>query len=487
MKEAFLHYVWRTRRFRRDGLRAVSGEPVDVLQFGRYNLGDGPDFSEARVRIGDTVWAGHVEMHLRSSDWHRHRHQFDPAYDNVVLHVVWEDDEPVLNARGVQLPTLVLAELVDADIVARYEQLAAEEHAIPCQSRLADVPELVLSGWTERMTLERLERKTAELHALLTEKRGDWDAAFAHQLARCLGLPENAHAMDRLLRALPLSLLQRYRADQVALEALLLGTAGLLHAEVEYLDEYPRQLAREFEHLARKHALEPMGREAWSFRGLRPASFPTMRLVQFAAVLRAQPRIFDPFLETGDPKLLASLLEHEPHAYWRTHYVPDRAGEPRRKVIGRAAAHAVLINAVAPLVFLYGRLQGRPELERRALDLLEALPPERNRVTRQWREVGIVAESAAESQALLTLRRAYCEPRRCLECAIGHCVLKRGPSPVVGHPATREQAAPEESGSPAQPGREPRRLSDIGVPARVRPARKRRRRVQRRGRRAPAA
>ena len=438
MREEFLHYLWRTRRFERDALRLTDGTALDVLQFGNYNIGDGPDFSEGRVRIGDTVWAGHIEMHINSSDWHKHRHQFDPAYDNVVLHVVWRDDEPVLNARGTALPTLVLKDLVDAGLLSRYDELAADESAIPCQAHLDSVPELVLNGWIERMTLQRLERKTDELHRLLRAKGGDWDGAYFHQVGRCLGLPMNAGAMDMLLERLPLSLLGRYRTDRVALEALLLGVGGFL--EGEYLDEYPRQLQREYRHLANKHQLSIVPRSAWSFRGLRPASFPTMRLVQLAALVHAQPRAFDGVLENDTPKALLALFEQEPHPYWRTHYLPDRPSGARRKVIGKTAAQAVLINAVVPFVFLYGRLQGRAELEERALALLDRLPAERNGVMKQWRRVGLQAENAAESQGLLTLRKAYCVPRRCLECAIGHCLLKRGKQVQLA-PRAEEQLA----------------------------------------------
>ncbi len=443
MKEAFLHYIWRTRRFDRDALRTTTGVPVDLLQYGQYNTGNGPDFSEGRVRIGDTVWAGHIEMHLKSSDWHHHRHQFDPGYDNVVLHVVWEDDEPVLNARGIALPTLVLAPLVSEIVVERYEELAANEHAIPCETHLVETPQLILQGWIERMSLQRLERKTNEMHKLLASKRSDWDGAFFHQLGRCLGLPLNAGAMDSLMEVLPLSLLQRYRSDQVALEALLLGTAGLL--DEDYLDEYPRQLKREFAHLSHKHSITALNKAMWNFRGLRPASFPSMRLVQLAAIIRSLPRVFDAFLESTDIKVLRKLLEAEPHVYWRTHYIADRPGDPRKKTIGKSAADTVLINAVAPFVFLYGRLQGKSECEARALALLEALPAEQNNIIKQWKAVGIVAENAAESQGLLTLRKEYCQPRRCLECALGHCLLKRGrrqiglaPSGIPGSNAIEE-------------------------------------------------
>ncbi len=437
MTESFLHYIWRTRRFKRDALTLTDKSVLEILQFGNYNTGDGPDFSEGRVRLGDTVWAGHIEMHLKASDWHHHRHQFDPAYDNVVLHVVWEDDEPVLNSRGIALPTLVLKDLVDPLLVHRYEELAANEHAIPCEQHLGSVPELVLNGWIERMTLQRLERKTSELHTLLASKQSDWDGAYFHQLGRCLGLPLNAGAMDMLMEALPLSLLQRYRSDQLALEALMLGVGGFL--EDDYLDEYPRQLQREFQHLANKHDLKIVPRSAWNFRGLRPASFPTIRLVQLAAILAAQPRMFDAVLEASSPKELISLFDYEPHPYWVTHYLADRPSKPRKKVVGKSAAHTIIINAVVPFIFLYGRLQGRSELEDRALTILDQLPSERNTIMTQWKQVGIVAESAAESQALLTLRREYCKPRRCLECAIGHCLLKRGKQ-VALTPRVEEEA-----------------------------------------------
>ncbi len=424
MKEAFLHYVWRTRRFDRSALQVSSGQQLEVLHFGNYNTGNGPDFSEGRVRIGDTVWAGHIEMHLKSSDWHHHRHQFDPAYDNVVLHVVWEDDEPVLNARGVALPTLVLKSLVSELVVERFEELAANEHAIPCQDLIGETPQLILNAWIERMSLQRLERKTEELRLLLLRKRSDWDAAFFHRMAVCLGLPLNAGAMEELVERLPLSLLSRYRSDQCSLEALLLGVAGFL--DEEFFDEYPRQLAREFEHLKNKHQLEPLPRSMWNFRGLRPASFPTMRLVQLAALVRSLPRMFDSFLEVTKPRELYKLFDVEPHEYWRTHYLPDRESAARRKVIGQATGEIALLNAVVPFVFLYGRLQGRSALETQALELLAALPAEKNGITDQWKRVGLVPENAAESQALLSLRKEYCAPRRCLECAIGHCLLKRG-------------------------------------------------------------
>lgn len=424
MKESLLHYIWRTRRFNRDDIQTTDKTALSILQFGNYNVGDGPDFSEGRVRIGDTIWAGHIEMHLKSSDWHHHRHQFDPAYDNVILHVVWEDDEPVLNARGIAIPTLILKDLVDPTLVERYEELAANEHAIPCQEHISAVPDLVLSGWIERMTLQRLERKTKTMHDLLMQKRSDWDGAFFHQIGRCLGLPMNAGAMDMLMEILPLSLLQRYRSDRMAVEALLLGAAGFL--EDDFLDEYPRQLQREFKHLAHKHGLAIVPRSAWNFRGLRPASFPTIRLVQLAAILCAEPRLFDNVLESENMKALLALFDHEPHPYWSTHYLPDRPSEKRRKVIGKSAAQTVIINAVVPFVFLYGRLQSRGILEDKALSLLAALPAENNQYMKQWKQIGIVAESAAESQALLTLRQEYCQPRRCLECAIGHCLLKRG-------------------------------------------------------------
>jgi hypothetical protein len=426
MKEAFIHYLWRTRRFSRTDLKTTTGATLDILQFGNYNIGDGPDFSEGRIRLADTVWAGHIEMHLKSSDWHHHRHQFDPGYDNVVLHVVWEDDEPVLNARGNALPTLVLKDLVDPILIDRYEALAANEHAIPCEDRLSEVPDLVLNGWIERMNLQRLERKTNELHELLASKKSDWDAAFFHQVARCLGLPLNAGAMDMLMEKLPLSLLQRYRTDITALEALLLGTAGFL--EEDFLDEYPRQLQREFKHLAHKHGLTTLPRSVWNFRGLRPASFPQIRLVQLAAILKGEPRLFDSVLETTSAKELLKMFSHEPSPYWKTHYLLDRPSKPKRKVIGKASGQTILINAISPFLFLYGRLQGKSTLEDNALALLESLPAERNRYIEQWKSLGIVAENAAESQALLTLRANYCQPRRCLECAIGHCLLKRQPN-----------------------------------------------------------
>ena len=422
MREDFLHFLWRWRRFEMRDLKTTAGELLEILQPGELNTHAGPDFFNARLRLGNTLWAGNVEIHLKASDWLAHRHDTDPAYDNVILHVVSEEDQRLFRPNGTALPCLELKARIPPNVLDKYQRLQNERAWIPCAQVYGDIPEIVRHNWLDRLLVERLEQKTAEIAQVVIACGQHWEEAFYRFLARNFGLKVNAEPFEALARALPLGLLSRHQDQQFQLEALLFGQAGMLAEDFE--EEYPLALAKEYRFLQHKYALSPLPSGQWKFFRLRPAGFPTLRLAQLAALLRGATHLFTRVLETRNTAELEQLFSAEPSDYWRTHFRFEKSTQMRTKSLGREFVHLLLINTVAPFLFHYGRVKGEPGLQDRALQLLETLPPESNRVLEAWSELGQCAGSAARSQALLQLKTHYCSAGRCLECAIGTAILR---------------------------------------------------------------
>lgn len=422
MQEELLHYVWRLKRFDLSDLRTTENEPVEILHFGEYNRHAGPDFSNARIRIGDTLWAGNVEMHLRASDWLQHGHQDDPAYHNVILHVVLEEDRPVRRPNGRRLPCLELKARIPARLAGQYQRLQRNEHWIPCQAHFPGVSELTLNLWLDRLLVERLEGKTAAIAERLLRNNNDWEETCYQLLARNFGLRVNAEPFERLARATPRRLLARHRDNLFQLESMLFGQSGLLTPAFE--DDYPQRLQKEYAFLQKKYDLSPLPAGSWKFMRLRPANFPTVRIAQLATLLHQSHQLFGKMLMAENVRELKNMFDVHLSNYWWTHYRFDKHSRKQRKALGRAAVHLFIINTIAPLLFTYGRHRQEPRYEDKALRFLEALPPEDNRLLRGWRDLGIRPANAYQSQALLQLKRGYCEGKRCLECAVGAAILK---------------------------------------------------------------
>lgn len=422
MREDFLHFLWRWRRFEMRDLCSTEGEALEILHPGELNAHAGPDFFNARLRLGNTLWAGNVEIHLKSSDWLAHRHDSDPAYDNVILHVVFEEDRPLLRPNGTVLPCLELRDRVPPNILDKYQRLQNEWAWIPCAASYGSIPEIVRNNWLDRLLVERLEQKTEEVARLVEACGQHWEEAFYRMLARNFGLKINAEPFEALARALPLRLLSKHQDQPFQLEALLFGQSGLLEEPFE--EEYPTALAKEYRFLQHKYALHPLPPGQWKFFRLRPAGFPTLRLAQLAALLHGATHIFTRVLDSRNTDELVLLFNVEPADYWRTHFRFDKTAQPRAKPLGREFVHLLLINTVAPFLFHYGREKGLPEVQDRALQMLEALPPESNHVLEAWSDLGQCASNAGRSQALLQLKTHYCTAGRCLECAIGTAILR---------------------------------------------------------------
>lgn len=421
--EDLLQFIWEQGLFEHRGLRTTDGRPVEVLQHGRIQRDSGPDLRDARVRIDGQLWAGTVEVHLRSSEWDAHGHQQDAAYENVVLHVVYEHDAAARTRSGHELPTLELLPRISTSSIALYHGLMRSRDFVPCANLLGSVDHLRIGPWLERILVERLERKTLEVERLYRELNDDAAETLYHMVARAFGMKVNAEAFGMLARHLPLKVLLRYRDDPERIEALLFGQAGLL--QVDFVDEHPRRLQEEHRLLAAMHALRPMPVAAWKFGRMRPMNLPTVRIAQFAALVGRLDRGFTGLLETEDAGSLREQLDAEAGPYWRTRFSFDKEGAAKPKRLGTTGMDHLLINAVVPCLFAFGRLQGQSDRQERALRLLETLPAESNTVLEAWARHGLPADTAGRGQALLELKGSYCARRRCLSCGIGNQLLKR--------------------------------------------------------------
>ena len=424
MRESFLHFLWRWRRFDAQNLCTTTGLPIEILHPGEWNTHAGPDFFNARLRIAGTLWAGTVEIHLRASEWLAHRHSDDPSYDNVVLHVVLEEDQPVLRGNGGEpIPCLELKGRIPPRVLETYQRLEHERAWIPCQGFLPAVPEIIRLNWLDRLLVERLEQKTGAIAEMLATTENHWETAFYRLLARSFGLKVNAEPFEALARSLPLLLLAKHKNNPKQVEALIFGQAGML--EGPFSDDYPNGLAAEYRFLQHKYSLVPLASGQWKFLRLRPANFPTVRLAQFCALVNQSVHLFSGVLEARNLRELENLFEVQPHAYWLTHFQFDKPSVKRAKTAGRDFVHLLIVNTIAPFLFHYGKTKMLETYQKRALGLLEEIPAEANTIIDGWAELGIRARNAYHTQSLIQLKTRWCDAKRCLECAIGNAVLKQ--------------------------------------------------------------
>lgn len=422
MKEDLLHFLWRTRRFDQTNLTTTEGETLEILHPGEHNSHAGADFSNARLRIGGITWAGNVEMHLKSSDWRRHNHHADRAYDNVILHVVLEDDQPVRREDGTPVPCLEMKKLVPQRLAGTYQKLLHNEYWIPCQPFFYAVPEMTKNLWFDRLLVERLEQKTAAIRIALESNGNDWEETFYQFVARNFGLKVNSEPFEALARSLPQKILARHRESLPQIEALLYGQAGMLAQDFD--EKYPGELKAEYRFLQKKYALTPLDPVVWKFLRLHPGNFPTIRLAQLARLVKQSAHLFSKILEVENQAQIEQLFKVKLDGYWLEHYTFGNVSPKKNKSLGKDAVRLLTINTIVPFLFLFGEMRGEEVFKDKALRLLEELPPEKNTIIAGWENLGVEAKSAYQTQALLQLKNGYCDRKRCLECAIGGAILK---------------------------------------------------------------
>lgn len=424
MTEAFLHYLWQHQMLDKR-LATTDGQPVVVISAGTLNRDAGPDFFNARLTIGGVEWVGNIEVHLRSSDWNLHRHTADPAYNNVILHVVYEHDADITLHNGRQPLTLELRHFLHPSIVANYDALMAPStvDAIPCAKRLPQVPQLITGSFLDRLVVERIQAKSELVRRLLDESRGGWEQTCYWLLAHYFGGKVNALPFELLAKATPPTLLARWKDNPQRLEALLMGQAGLLEGYFE--DDYPRQLQADYQALRQGASLIPIDAALWRLFRLRPSAFPTIRISQLAHLLASTSSLFSSLLTMTQVADIERLFACRASSYWDNHYHFDQpTAKSSVKQLGRMQADLLVINAWVPLLFVYGETMGNQHYKDQAVALLEQLSAEDNAVTRQWLSAGLSPANAAQSQALLQLKNHYCDSRRCLDCRIGHHIMK---------------------------------------------------------------
>ncbi|UOQ99846.1 DUF2851 family protein [Hymenobacter sp. 5317J-9] len=428
MREDFYHYVWQHQYYDKLELRTTGGEEIQVLRPGHRNADAGPDFLNARLRIGEVEWNGAVEIHLRASDWARHHHQTDPKYDQVILHVVASADAEVTRTNGSVIPALALQARVAPELLARYHALVEAPVAapLPCAPLLQLVPEITKTMMTERALLERVERKADAVMALHDSLGQDWEATAYHALMAAFGFQKNSEPLARLAKAVPLPVLRRHRHDQRQLEALLFGQAGfLVENEETAADDYIRDLRQEHDFLRYKYGLQEAALHVheWNYLRLRPANFPPVRLGQLAGLLHARPALFDALLTAQSVAALTEFFQAPAPKYWRQHFRPGRPGKV--PALGKSSIELLITNVVVPLRVAYARHVGQPALIESSVALLSQLPPEHNQYTDAYDALGFAHRTAAESQGLLALHKQYCAPRRCLHCTIGSRLVQQ--------------------------------------------------------------
>ncbi|MBI2282147.1 MAG: DUF2851 family protein [Bacteroidetes bacterium] len=421
MNERLLQFIWQFQYFQKRSLQTTMGDVLQVDKPGTCNQHQGPDFSEADIRVGNTRWVGNVEIHIRSSDWHKHRHGTDGNYGNIILHVVWEDDLPLYDTGGNRVATLVLQPLVPKIFLERYRQMMETMVMIPCHPFLPVLDPLGWFSWKERLAAERLERRAKQILTMVASTANHWEEVCWRMLAANFGSKVNGPLFEMVAKTIPVQLLARHKNQVQQLEALLLGQANLLGGKYE--DDYAILLQKEYRFLKKKYRLETIHKSP-AFLRMRPASFPTIRLAQLAMLVHRLPYLFSTIKETAD---LYTLMDHfmvTANDYWHYHYRFDEAAAYQHKHLGKQMAENIFINTVLPLLFAYGLYSQEEPYKERAIRWMYEMTAEQNQITRQWQRLGIAQHSAVDSQALIELTNHYCIHRRCLDCAVGNRILK---------------------------------------------------------------
>ncbi|MEI6348816.1 MAG: DUF2851 family protein [Bacteroidota bacterium] len=422
MTEDFLHYLWKHKLFYTNDLSTTTGFPLKIISQGVLNFDSGPDFSNSRIEIDELSWAGNVEIHLKSSDWFKHKHDTDRSYNNVILHVVYEDDTNVNRRSGEAIPVLELKGRFEDSMFDRYQEMMDSNRWIPCEKLIETVPRITFELWLERLLIERIEQKTDMIQTRLTQNHFDWEQSFYESLASSFGLKVNAVAFELLAKSLPLTILQKHANNLFQIEALLFGQAGML--QKTFIDDYPNGLKKEYKFLSEKYSLSHIDDSLWNYLRLRPSSFATHRIAQFAMLIYKNSSLFSTTVLSNSIQDLFSIFQVDTSDYWHSHYLFDKEAKVKSHKLGATMVNLIVINTVIPYMFLYGKYYSKDSLVKKALDVNDLIPAEDNVVIRNFKALNINTSTAFRSQALLQLKKKYCDQKKCLHCAIGNYLVK---------------------------------------------------------------
>lgn len=422
MKEELLHYLWQHKLFFTTELKTSMDEFIEVISIGVQNENSGPDFFNAKIRIGEQLWAGNVEIHLKSSDWYVHHHEVDPNYDTVILHVVWQHDVEVYNCENNEIPTLELQSFVSKEVLKSYQNLFSKQRRwVNCENDIQSVNAFVLSNWKERLYFERLEEKSILIVSLLQKTKHNWEAVLFVLLAKNFGLKVNADAFMQMATSIDFAIVRKERGNQMKLESLFFGQLEMLNGESE--SSYFNLLKKEYNYQQKKYKLQDVNRSSVEYFRLRPPNFPTIRISQFATLFNTQQNLFSALMQLKRVDEFYRLLAAKTSSYWEIHYTFEKESAKRTKKLSKSFIDLLLINTVIPLQFVYLKEKGKPNMNR-ILELIKQLKPEKNSIVSKFNELNISSKNAFESQAFIHLKKRYCTPQKCLQCAVGNYLLK---------------------------------------------------------------
>lgn len=424
MQEAFLHYVWKHKKLSTfTDLKTEQDESIIIHSVGIHNHNSGPDFFNVQLSIAGQKWAGNLEIHIKSSDWYVHNHENDEAYENVILHVVWENDTEVFRKDNSAISTLTLNKYINQELLNKYQALAAKKNKwIYCENEFASVSDFTLSNWLERLFIERLERKAKDIEVMLSRSQNNWEAVLFTLLAKNFGLKVNGEAFQSIAQSIPWHVVQKVRHNRIEVEALLFGQAGLLDEDIE--DPYFINLKESYTYLKHKFQLNTHGVLPVKFFRLRPSNFPTIRLAQLGSLYHKQSQLFSKLVDVQSPQDAYKLFECSVSSYWENCYTFKIASRKTSKNLTKKFIDLLLINSIIPLQFSYAKYQGN-NVSEAVINLAASIAPEQNSIVSKFNSLKTVRSSALHSQALIQLKTMYCDKQKCLDCAVGNEILSR--------------------------------------------------------------
>lgn len=423
MQEDFLHYIWKHKKVNTLNLKTTNGELISIISVGQHNLNSGPDFFAAQLKIDVQLWAGNVEIHVKASDWFVHNHETDKAYDNVILHVVWEHDTDIFRKDNTTIPTLELKPYVAKEALHNYQKLFSKTQKwINCENDFATVDDFIVQNWLERLYFERLERKSHHIEKLLKGSSNNWEEVLFKMLAKNFGLKVNGEAFLSLSNSFDFSVVRKQQSKIISLEALFFGQAGLLEEDIQ--DIYYLELSNEYQFIKQKFNLSNLNVTPLQFFRLRPPNFPTIRLSQLAVLYHKQQSLFSKIMNTKSIEALYTLLSVTSSFFWETHFTFNKTSKKSKKVITKSFIDLLLINTIIPLKFSYAKHQGKV-IDDDIVEIIQSINSEKNSIVDTFNDLNPVSTSALQSQALLQLKSEYCDKNKCLQCAVGNALLNR--------------------------------------------------------------
>ena len=421
MKEEFLHYLWNYKVFDFSNLTTSNGEALTLVNTGFYSKLAGPDFFNAQVVIGNQKWAGNVEIHIKSSDWYLHNHEKDENYDNVILHVVWENDMPIFRKDNSEIPVLEIKKYVTSNALNKYQSLITPKSWIFCEKQLAQINDFTLKNWQERLFFERLERKCEPVFELCKDTENDWEAVLFCMLAKNFGLNTNGESFFKVAKSITFSLVRKEALEVKYLEALFFGQANMISENAD--DNYSKELKSWYDYMVLKYKLEKPFITPIQFFKHRPDNFPTIRLAQLAMLYHLQRNLFSKIISAKTSSEIYAIFDLSVSEYWKTHYNFDKESPKKAKVLTRSFIDLIIINTIIPIQFAYSKSIGAENAEY-ILNLISQLASEKNSIIDKFAIFGLKSNNAFESQSLLHLKNEYCNHKRCLQCSIGLTLLK---------------------------------------------------------------